>query len=93
MNGMDTNGAAMRQDVLQIPAGDHVVELQAAGLPEDASAVVQMLKTEAVKLSVWIDTARVYLASGREQQYEHILRCAQLLCLQCCALCHVRMIL
>jgi hypothetical protein len=75
---MDTNGHADAPDSLEVAAGDYVVELHPPELPADAATIVRMLMSENVQLHTWIDVAKSYLADGRQEQYEHVLRCADL---------------
>ena len=63
---------------IEVAAGDYVVAVLPSDLPEQAQEMVDLLMGETAPLSTWIDVAKAYLAEGKEQQYEHVLRCVLL---------------
>ena len=65
---------------------DFVVSVAADQLPDDISRVRALLDNEQAPIDVWIDVAKAYLANGKPQQCEALLKCVphKIDCAACC---------
>jgi hypothetical protein len=64
------------QEVIQVAAGDYVVQVHVQELPDDVNIMVKLLIFETAPLPTWIDVAKAYLSQRKEQQYEAVLEYA-----------------
>lgn len=69
------HGAAP-QEVIQVAAGDYVVQVHVHELPDDVNIMVKLLIFETAPLPTWIDVAKAYLSQRKVQQYEAVLQYA-----------------
>lgn len=59
---------------LSIPLLDShdLVLVPVSGLPDDTDMLLEVLAAEAAPLSTWMDFAKAYLATGKEEAFKHI---------------------
>ena len=55
---------------------EEVVEIRKDALPSDAEEILDLLRAEAAPLSLWLEVANAYLASGSQAGYEKVLTAA-----------------